>query len=66
MIAEVFKTVGANFTKESFIAELPRFSQMIDARLPSQKMDERCTCLHRVHLIEYVENDFFAVGISDE
>lgn len=66
MIAEVFKTVGADFTKESFIAELPRFSQMIDARLPSQNRDERCTCLHRVHLIEYVENDFFAVGINDE
>jgi len=66
MITEVFKTIGADFTKESFIAELPRFSQMMDEKVLSQNRDERCKCLHRVHLLSYNNGDFFAVGGSHE
>ncbi len=66
MISEVFKTIGERFTKESFIAELPRFSQMMDEKVPSQNRDERCKCLHRVHLLSYVDGDFFAVEGNDE
>jgi len=66
MIAEVFKTVGASFTKEEFIRELGHFSQTLDENAVSKNRDERCKCLHRVHLSEYVENDFFSIGMRDE
>jgi len=66
MIAEVFKTVGASFTKEEFIKELGRFSQTLDENAVSKNRDERCKCLHRVHLSEYVEHDFFSIGERNE
>lgn len=66
MIAEVLKTVGASFTKEEFIKELGNFSKTLDETAVSKNRDERCKCLHRVHLSEYVDDDFFSVGKSDE
>lgn len=66
MIVEVFKTVGPSFTKEEFIKELGRFSQTLDENAVSKNRDERCKCLHRVHLSEYVEDDFFSIGERDE
>ena len=66
MIAEVFKTVGPSFTKEEFIKELGHFSQTLDENAVSKNRDERCKCLHRVHLSEYVEDDFFSIGERDE
>lgn len=66
MITEVFKTIGKDFTKEEFIKELGNFSKTIDEKAVSKNRDERCKCLHRVHLSEYVEEDFYSVGKADE
>ncbi|MDD2383343.1 MAG: ABC transporter substrate-binding protein [Sulfurospirillaceae bacterium] len=66
MIAEVFKTVGKDFTKEEFIKAQRAFSQTLDETAVSKNRDERCKCLHRVHLSEYVLDDFFSVGETDE
>ena len=66
MIAEVFKTLGPSFTKEEFIKQLASFSQSLDEKAVSKNRDERCKCLHRVHLSEYVDDDFFSVGKSNE
>lgn len=66
MITEVFKTVGKDFTKEDFIKELGNFSKTLDEKAVSKNRDERCKCLHRVHLSEYVEEDFYSVGKADE
>ncbi|MDD3342048.1 MAG: ABC transporter substrate-binding protein [Sulfurospirillaceae bacterium] len=66
MITEVFKTVGKDFTKEEFIQAQRKFSQTLDESAVSKNRDERCKCLHRVHLSEYVLEDFFSVGYSDD
>ena len=66
MIAEVFKTLGPSFTKEEFIKQLASFSQSLDEKAVSKNRDERCKCLHRVHLSEYIDDDFFSVGKSNE
>lgn len=66
MIAEVFKTVGPSFTKEQFIKELGHYSNVLDEKAVSKNRDERCKCLHRVHLSEYVEDDFFSVGKNND
>lgn len=65
MIAEVFKSVGPEFTKEEFIRALGEFSKTLDENTVSKNRDERCKCLHRVHLSEYVDDDFYSVGQSD-
>lgn len=61
MITEVFKTIGRDFTKEDFIKELGNFSKNLDETGMSKNRDETCKCLHRVHLSEYVEGDFYSV-----
>ena len=66
MIAEVFKSLGKEFTKEAFIQTLSTFSRKLDETAVSTNRDERCKCLHRVHLSEYVEDDFYSVGKKDE
>ena len=66
MIAEVLKTLGPSFTKEDFIKGLSSFSKGLDEKAVSKNRDERCKCLHRVHLSEYVEEDFFSVWSTDE
>ncbi|WP_263832334.1 ABC transporter substrate-binding protein [Sulfurospirillum oryzae] len=66
MIAEVFKSLGKEFTKEEFIKALGTFSKTLDENVISKNRDERCKCLHRVHLSEYVDDDFFSVGRNDE
>lgn len=66
MIAEVFKSLGRDFTKEEFIKALGAFSKTLDKTAVSKNRDERCKCLHRVHLSEYVDDDFYSVGKSDE
>jgi len=66
MIAEVFKSLGRDFTKEEFIKALGAFSKTLDEKAVSKNRDERCKCLHRVHLSEYVDDDFYSVGKSDE
>ncbi|WP_041955962.1 ABC transporter substrate-binding protein [Sulfurospirillum arsenophilum] len=66
MIAEVFKSLGRDFTKEEFIKALGTFSKTLDENVISKNRDERCKCLHRVHLSEYVEDDFYSVGRNDE
>jgi ABC-type branched-subunit amino acid transport system substrate-binding protein len=65
MIAEVFKSVGPEFTKEEFIKALGAFSKTLDENVISKNRDERCKCLHRVHLSEYVDDDFYSVGQND-
>jgi len=66
MITEVFKSVGKDFTKEEFIKALGAFSKTLDENVISKNRDERCKCLHRVHLSEYVDDDFYSVGKSSE
>ena len=66
MITEVFKSLGRDFTKEEFIKALGAFSKTLDEFAISKNRDERCKCLHRVHLSEYVDDDFYSVGKSDE
>ncbi len=66
MISEVFKSLGKNFTKNEFIEALVSFSKTLDERAVSKNRDERCDCLHRVHLSEYSEDDFYSVGKPDE
>lgn len=66
MITEVFKSLGRDFTKEEFIKALGGFSKTLDENVISKNRDERCKCLHRVHLSEYVDDDFYSVGKSDE
>jgi len=66
MIAEVFKTLGPEFTKDQFIQALGEFSKTLDEDGISKNRDERCKCLHRVHLSEYVDDDFYSVGKDDE
>ncbi len=66
MIAEVFKTLGPDFTKEEFIQALGDFSRTLDEDGISKNRDERCKCLHHVHLSEYVDDDFYSVGKADE
>lgn len=66
MITEVFKSVGKEFTKEEFIKALGTFSKTLDENAISKNRDERCKCLHRVHLSEYVDDDFYSVGQNDE
>lgn len=66
MVAEVLKTIGESFTKEEFIKELGNFSKGLDEKSVSKNRDERCKCLHRVHLSEYIESDFFSVGNMHE
>lgn len=65
MIAEVLKSVGREFTKEEFIKALSAFSKTLDENAVSKNRDERCKCLHRVHLSEYVDDDFYSVGKND-
>ena len=60
------KIFGSSFTKEEFIKQLASFSQSLDEKAVSKNRDERCKCLHRVHLSEYVDDDFFSVGKSNE
>jgi len=55
-----------DFTKEEFIKALGAFSKTLDETAVSKNRDERCKCLHRVHLSEYVDDDFYSVGKSDE
>ena len=66
MISQVFISLGKNFTKEEFIKALSGFSKTLDETAVSKNRDERCKCLHRVHLSEYVDDDFFSVGKNDE
>lgn len=66
MITEVFKSLGQDFTKEEFIKALGSFSKTLDETAVSKNRDERCKCLHRVHLSEYVDDDFYSAGKSDE
>ena len=66
MIAEVFKALGPDFTKEEFIQALGDFSRTLDEDGISKNRDERCKCLHHVHLSEYVDVDFYSVGKADE
>jgi branched-chain amino acid transport system substrate-binding protein len=66
MITQVFKSLGKDFTKEEFIKALGAFSKTLDETAVSKNRDERCKCLHRVHLSEYVDEDFYSVGKSDE
>ena len=66
MVAEVFKTLGPSFTKEEFIQSLGSFSKSLDEKAVSKNRDERCKCLHRVHLSEYIEDNFFSVGLVDD
>lgn len=66
MIAQVFKSLGKEFSKEEFIEALSGFSKTLDETAVSKNRDERCKCLHRVHLSEYVDDDFYSVGKSDE
>jgi ABC-type branched-subunit amino acid transport system substrate-binding protein len=66
MITEVFKTVGKEFTKEEFIKAQRDFSQTLDESAVSKNRDERCKCLHRVHLSQYVLDDFFSVGENND
>jgi branched-chain amino acid transport system substrate-binding protein len=66
MIAEVFKAVGPSFNKEQFIKELGNSSRNLDEKAVSINRDERCKCLHRIHLSEYVEDDFFSVGKNND
>lgn len=66
MITEVFKMVGRDFTKEEFIKELGNFSKTLDEKAVSKNRDETCKCLHRVHLSEYAEEDFYSVGKADD
>ena len=66
MITEVFRTVGKEFTKEEFIKAQKDFSQTLDEFAVSKNRDERCKCLHRVHLSQYVLDDFFSVGESHD
>lgn len=65
MIVEVFKSLGKEMTKEAFINVLSSFSKTLDERAISTNRDERCKCLHRVHLSEYVDDDFYSVGSHD-
>ena len=65
MIVEVFKSLGKEMTKEAFINVLSSFSKTLDERAISTNRDERCKCLHRVHLSEYVDDDFYSVGLHD-
>lgn len=65
MIAEVLKTVGKNLNKNEFIKEQGNFSKSLDDEGISKNLDERCKCLHRVHLSEY-DGDFYSVGKKDE
>jgi len=66
MIVQVFKSLGEDFTKEEFINALGAFSNTLDGNTISKNRDERCKCLHRVHLSEYIEDDFYSVGRSDD
>ena len=66
MITGVFKSVGKDFTKEQFIKALEASSKTLDEFAVSKNRDERCKCLHRVHLSEYVDDDFYSVGKNDE
>ena len=66
MITQVFKSLGKDFTKEDFIKALGSFSKTLDETAISKNRDERCKCLHRVHLSEYIDDDFYSVGKSDE
>ncbi len=63
MVAEVIKELGPSFTKEQFIKELGNFSKGLDEKAVSKNRDERCKCLHRVHLSEYLEDDFFSLDL---
>jgi len=66
MIVQVFKSLGHSFTKEEFIQALGTFSNTLDGNTISKNRDERCKCLHRVHLSKYIEDDFYSVGRSDD
>ncbi|AFL67460.1 ABC transporter substrate-binding protein [Sulfurospirillum barnesii] len=66
MISEVFKSIGRSFSKEDFIDALGAFSKSLDENSLPKNRDERCKCLHNVHLSEYVEEDFYSVGNSRE
>lgn len=66
MITEVFRVVGRDFTKEEFVRAQREFSKTIDESSVSINRDERCKCLHRVHLSEYVMEDFYSVGKNAE
>lgn len=65
MITEVLKTVGKDLNKEDFIKAQGDFSRILDEEGISKNLDERCKCLHRVHLSEY-DGDFYSVGKKDE
>lgn len=65
MITEVFRSLGREFTKEKFIHALGEFSRTLDEKAVSKNRDERCKCLHKVHLSEYIDDDFYSVGKDD-
>lgn len=62
MIVEVLKEIGPTLNRQTFINTLSAFSKKLDERAVSTNRDERCRCLHKVHLSEYVDNDFYSVG----
>ncbi len=64
MTVELFKDVGADFTKADFIKEMEKLSNDIKNNYKSSKPSNRCTCLHRVHLSKY-ENGRFDLIIED-
>lgn len=66
MVSEVFKSIGKSFTKEDFIDALGTFSKTLDENVLSKNRDERCKCLHNVHLSEFVDADFYSVGSISE
>ncbi len=66
MVSEVFKSLGKTFTKNDFIEALGAFSKTLDENVISKNRDERCKCLHNVHLSEYVDEDFYLVRSTNE
>jgi len=58
MTTEVFKDVGANFTKADFIYEMEKHSKEIDNNMLGVKVSKKCPCLRLVAISQYIDGTF--------
>ncbi|MCF6172330.1 MAG: ABC transporter substrate-binding protein [Campylobacteraceae bacterium] len=58
MTVQLFRDVGKNFTKSDFLRVMHRLSQKINDNSRSINPTDECVCLHRVHLMRYINEKF--------
>ena len=58
MTVQLFRDVGADFTKSDFVRSMEKLSQKIKDSTRAVSQTAECVCLHRVHLMKYKNSIF--------